>query len=128
MPGNLAPVTLIALLIALASSVCNAAATIALREAGLGRAIFTRIPTPVGPLSDWYVAAIALYGGAFLAYALALKRLSPPLAYPVIVGGCYVLILAANFALTREPLSWQSLIGGVIVLGGLMLIVTAPAA
>jgi len=120
--------TLIALLIALASSVCNAAATIALREAGQGRAIFTLIKTPLGPLSDWYLAAIALYGGAFIAYALALKRLSPPLAYPVIVGGCYVLILAANFAITREPLSRQSLAGGLIVLVGLMMIVTAPAA
>ena len=120
--------TLIAFLMAFASSVCNAAATIALREAGLGRTIVTQFKTPVGPLSDWYLAAIALYGGAFITYALALRRLSPPLAYPVIVGGCYVLILAANFLLTGEPLSWRSLAGGVIVLAGLMLIVTAPAA
>jgi drug/metabolite transporter (DMT)-like permease len=46
----------------------------------------------------------------------------------VIVGGCYVLILAANLVLTREPLPWQSLVGGVVVLAGLMMIVTAPAA
>jgi multidrug transporter EmrE-like cation transporter len=120
--------TLIAFLIAFVSSVCNAAATIALREASQGKAIFTQIQTPVGPLSDWYLAAITLYGASFVAFAFALKRLSPPLAYPLIVGGCYMLILAANFVLTREPLSRQSMAGGVIILAGLTLIVTAPAA
>jgi len=120
--------TLIALLIALVSSICNAAATFALREAGLGRSLVTTFKTPIGPISDWYLAAVGLYGGAFLAYALALKRLSPPLAYPLIVGGAYALVLAINFAITREPLSRQSLLGGVLVLAGLTLIVTAPAA
>ncbi len=119
---------LIAIMIALASSVCNAAATLALREAGQGRAILFQIKTPLGPVSDWYLAALVLYGGAFVAYALALKRLSPPLAYPLIVGACYVLILAANVAITREPLPWQSLAGGMVVLVGLTLILSAPAA
>ena len=119
--------TLTALLIALVSSMCNAAATYALREAGQGRAIVTSLKTPIGPFSDWYLVAVAFYGAAFIAYALALKRLGPPVAYPLIVGGAYVLVVATNFAITREPLSWQTLAGGVIVLAGLTLIVTAPA-
>lgn len=100
----------------------------ALREAGLGRVLFTTIPTPFGSLSDWYVVAIVLYGGAFVAYAVALKQLTPATVYPIVIGGAYVLIVAANWVLTREPLSWQSFLGGVIILAGVILVVTAPSA
>ena len=117
----------IALVIALVSAVCNAGATFALRQAGQGRSMVMMLRTPIGPVSDWYLAAIGFYGGAFLAYALALRRLSPPLAYPLIVGGSYMLILATNLAITHEPLSWQTVAGGVVVLAGLTLIVTARA-
>lgn len=100
----------------------------ALREAGLGRVLFMTIPTPMGSFSDWYIVAIVLYGGAFVAYAAALRHLTPPTAYPIIIGGAYVLIVAANWALTGEPLSWQSLVGGIIIMAGIILVVTAPSA
>lgn len=120
--------TALALFVALMSSVFNAAATLALREAAQGRTVFTMLPTPVGPLSDLYIAAVALYGGAFLTYAVALKFLTPPTAYPIIVGGCYALILAGSWALTRAVPSTPSIFGGVLVMAGIILIATTSKA
>lgn len=120
--------SLLAVLIILVSSACNAASSIALREAGQDRALLFRLPTPVGPISDLYLAALALLGVSFVAYAVALRQLPPATAYPMVVGGAYLMIVAVSWGVTREAIAWQTLAGGALVVLGLFLIVSASRA
>lgn len=116
------------LLLAALSALFNAAANLSLRHAADGRPLMLELPTPFGRLSDWYIAAVGFYAVAFVAYALALRSLSLPVAYPLIIGMAYLLTVSGSAVLLKEPLSWQTMLGGVLVVGGLSLIVSSPAA
>ncbi|MDP3173544.1 MAG: hypothetical protein Q8M88_03825 [Phenylobacterium sp.] len=119
--------SLTVILAAMASAFLSATASISIREAALGHVMLRSMPSPIGPLSDFYLLAIVAYGTAFIAYAIALRQVSPAVAYPMIVGGTYLFTVLASWLLTRENLPLQALIGGAFVLMGITIVVSSKA-
>ena len=63
---------------------------------------------------------------AFYMFALQSKALKISIAYPIMVGGGFALIaIVARFHPTlQERLTWEQLMGVVMILGGIVLIVS----
>lgn len=64
------------------------------------------------------VAALALYGVATLTWLVVLSRVPLSLAFPF-YGLAFLLVPLAAALFLREPLRWQSLAGGVVILCGI---------
>jgi len=111
-----------ALLFAASSAVLNAIATVSLRQAGIGARLVRTFDTPLGTISDLHAVALVSYAGAFLGYALALRQMNAAMAYPLIVGLAFMLILAVEVLWFRQSLSTLALVGGALVLLGIAFI------
>jgi len=70
------------------------------------------------------IVAISLFAVNVLAYRKALDAFKLNIAYPVMVSGGMVLVIAAAWWLPmlRERLSWQQLLGIVLIAAGLWLL------
>ncbi|MBC8746227.1 small multidrug resistance pump [Paraburkholderia sp. WC7.3g] len=106
----------------IASGMLSGLASVLLRLAAL------RAATP--SVGEWVplllrVAAIGSYGVGFVLYALALRKASLGVAYPLMVAVSILVVLAFT-ALHEQMLKPTQLVGAVVILGGVWL-VTRPA-
>jgi len=111
----------LALLVALTA---NAAANLMIRAGMRGRPL--PVTDPAGLLravvgSPLVLGGIALFALNVLCYAYALTRVPLTVAYPVMVGGGLLIVLACSVLLLREPLGWPVAAGGLLIAAGVVL-------
>ena len=92
---------------------------------GFGQVLFKSAATglelsnPRSLLSFQLVAALAVYGFATLAWLVVLSRVPLVIAFPF-YGLGFLLVPLMAWALLNEPLRWQTLVGGAIILVGIV--------
>jgi multidrug transporter EmrE-like cation transporter len=65
----------------------------------------------------WLGAACGTYGGGFVAYSLALRKLEMSLAYPVMTGFAMAMVALIGYAALNEPMN-LSKVGGMLLIAG----------
>jgi multidrug transporter EmrE-like cation transporter len=105
----------IGLIILTAAIACNAGANVLIKvgmkdqkglfAGGALRAFLNILTNP------WAAAGIASFGIAFVLYSAVLSRLDLSVAYPIMTGAGFVLVLLASILLFREPLNLFRLVG-----------------
>ncbi len=85
-------------------------------QAGIGGVLTTY-------LSPWFIGGIVCFGLNLLAYTLALKVIPLVVAYPIMVGTGYLIMVFVARGFLGESLTWIQGIGAVLILIGLVLIV-----
>jgi small multidrug resistance pump len=109
-----------------AAAACSAAASILLRLAAQMNAEITSVgtlslSTVMTAAIILRIGAIASYGIGFLLYAIALKRTTLSVAYPVMVG-VTILVLLIYSVFTGEAIRLKELAGAAMVVFGVALI------
>jgi multidrug transporter EmrE-like cation transporter len=74
-------------------------------------------------LSPWFVGGVVCFGLNLLAYSLALQKIPLVVAYPIMVGSGYMIMVLASRLLLGETLTWLQAVGAILILAGLVLIV-----
>lgn len=77
----------------------------AILDQGVGAVLWTVVTNP------WVVLGFALFGATFVLYSAVLARLELSVAYPIMTGGGFLLILLASVSLLQEPLTLTRAIG-----------------
>ena len=75
--------------------------------------------------NGWLLAALTLYGVTTLLWVWVLRSAPLHLAYPF-MGLAFVLVPALDWLLLGEPLHWQTLVGGALILVGVTLAAQIP--
>jgi len=75
-------------------------------------------------LSPWTIAGLGVYFLAALTYILAIKRIPISLAYPSVAVSYGIVAVAAHF-LWREPLTWQTWAGILLIFCGIFVMFRA---
>ena len=70
--------------------------------------------------NGWLLVALALYGLTTVLWVWILRSAPLHVAYPF-MGLAFVFVPAIGWALLGEPLHWQTLAGGVLILMGVTL-------
>ena len=70
--------------------------------------------------NGWLIAALALYGITTLAWVWVLRHAPLHLAYPF-MGLAFLIVPLLAWAFLGEPLTWQTLVGGALILAGVSL-------
>ena len=79
---------------------------------------------PVAPFTSWtYILAIVCFASNLACYSLALRSLKLSLAYPLMVGLGYLVILAVQYFLFGERLSALQYAGIALILVGVWFVV-----
>ncbi len=73
-------------------------------------------------LSPWFIGGITCFGLNLMAYSLALQKIPLTVAYPIMVGSGYVIMVLVSRTFLGETLTWIQMIGAVLILAGLVLI------
>ena len=73
-------------------------------------------------LSPWFIGGITCFGLNLMAYTLALQKIPLVVAYPIMVGSGYVIMVLVSRSLLGETLTWVQVIGAALILAGLVLI------
>lgn len=86
-----------------------------------------KLPSLTTPISDWignwtFWVGICTYGLAFLTYVYALSLFPASIAYPVITAGAIAVVATVAGLVLGEPLSPLTIVGIVVVMGGVLLI------
>lgn len=68
------------------------------------------------------LAGIALYGAAFVLYAVALTKLPLNVAHPLLTAGAIASVAVLSVALFREPFYWSTGAGLLLIIAGVFLI------
>ncbi|HRN77237.1 EamA family transporter [Ottowia sp.] len=68
----------------------------------------------------WLVTALILYAGTTLAWVWVLRHAPLHLAYPF-MGLAFLLVPLMASLWLKEPLHWQTLVGGALILAGVWL-------
>lgn len=71
-------------------------------------------------LNGWLWAALALYGVMTLLWIWILRHAPLHIAYPF-MGLAFLIVPVLAWALLGEPLTWQTLAGGALILAGVAL-------
>lgn len=74
-------------------------------------------------LSPWFIAGITCFGLNLLSYTMALQKIPLVVAYPIMVGSGYVIMVLVSRSLLGETLGWVQVIGAILILAGLVLII-----
>jgi multidrug transporter EmrE-like cation transporter len=69
-----------------------------------------------------FTAALALYGGTFPLFAIALGRTRLSIAQPVFSATSYVTVIALSLLLFREPLVATRIVGIAVIIVGVVLV------
>ncbi|MGH8818106.1 MAG: SMR family transporter [Achromobacter pestifer] len=110
-------------LILLLGIASNASASVLIKIAMMPPRQFPSLGDPKAALSNWpFWLGLALYGGAFLLYAAALARLPLNVAHPVLTSGAVATVALLSVVLFREPIHWTTVLGILMVIGGVFLI------
>ncbi len=82
------------------------------------------LPTPFSLLqlmqNGWLIAALILYGVTTLGWIWILRHAPLHIAYPF-MGLAFLIVPVLAWALLGEPLTWQTLAGGGLILAGVTL-------
>lgn len=70
--------------------------------------------------NGWLLAALMLYGITTLGWVWVLRHAPLHLAYPF-MGLAFIVVPLLAWAFLGEPLSWQTLLGGALILVGVSL-------
>ncbi len=70
------------------------------------------------------IGGIVLFAVNVCFYMAALRALPLSFAYPVMVGMTFLITNTAAVLLLHEPLSWQHLLGYLLILSGITLVVS----
>ena len=71
-------------------------------------------------LNGWLIASLALYGLTTLGWVWILRHAPLHLAYPF-MGLAFLLVPTLAWLLLGEPIGWQTLAGGTLILAGVAL-------
>ncbi|MCE1115118.1 SMR family transporter [Pseudomonas sp. NMI795_08] len=106
----------------------NASASVLVKMAMMPPRKFPSLNDPMGALSNWpFWLGLGLYGGAFLLYAAALARLPLNVAHPVLTSGAVATVALSSVLIFREPFHWTTVVGILLVIGGVGLITARVA-
>ena len=72
----------------------------------------------------WLIAGVALYGVAFILYALSLKYFPLSVAHPILTVGSICFVYIISFTVFNENISTGSSIGLILVIMGIVLLAT----
>jgi multidrug transporter EmrE-like cation transporter len=111
---------LLALSLALACVLLSAAAQLAMKT-GMSAAPQGSHPYLHALGSPWVWGGLAMYGLSAVAWLWVLSRLDVSLAYPLVSLG-FVVTMAAGIWWLGEPLSWQRVAGGALIVCGVLLL------
>lgn len=106
-------------LVLLLGIVSNAAASLTVKYA------MTHLPSSpsIGTLiKSPLVVGLALYGAAFVLYALALRIMPINIAYPILVSGAMAIIAVASILLFNEDFTWKTGLGFFLTAAGVFFI------
>ncbi len=70
--------------------------------------------------NGWLFASLALYGLTTLGWVWILRHAPLHLAYPF-MGLAFLIVPLLAWAFLGEPLTWQTLVGGALILAGVSL-------
>ena len=70
--------------------------------------------------NGWLITALALYGVTTLAWVWVLRHAPLHLAYSF-MGLAFIIVPLLAWAFLGEPLGWQTLLGGALILAGVSL-------
>lgn len=87
-----------------------------LMERGFVGAVFRIITNP------WAVAGVVCFGISFIFMSAALTRVDLSVAYPVMSGLVFVLVLGVSFFFFSEQVTFLRLIGVLLILSGVLAI------
>lgn len=73
-------------------------------------------------LSPLFIGGLACFGLNLMSYTLALQKIPLVVAYPIMVGTGYVIMVIVSRFCLNETLSWTQIAGAVLILAGLVLI------
>lgn len=114
------------MLMILGSALFNAAASSMMKtgfghqhdllERGLTGAVFRIITNP------WAVAGVVCFGVSFVFMSAALTRVDLSVAYPVMSGLVFILVLGVSFFFFSEQLTLMRLFGVFLILSGVLAI------
>lgn len=79
-------------------------------------------------LSPWFIGGLVCFGLNLAAYSLALQRIPLVVAYPIMVGSGYLIMVLVSRLLLGETMTWLQVAGAILILAGLALIVPRPGA
>lgn len=71
-------------------------------------------------LNGWLWAALMLYGVMTLLWVWILRHAPLNIAYPF-MGLAFIIVPVLAWALLGEPLTWHTLVGGLLILAGVSL-------
>ena len=115
-------------LILLLGIAANASASVLVKLAVTPPHRLPSLSDPLGALRNWPLwAGLALFGVAFLLYAVALQRLPLNVAHPILTSGAVATVAAASVLLFREPFYWTTGLGLLLVVLGVGLITARVA-
>jgi len=77
-------------------------------------------------LSPWFIGGLACFGFNLMAYSLALQKIPLVVAYPIMVGTGYLIMVLVSRLVLDETMTWLQVAGAVLILAGLALIVPRP--
>ena len=105
----------------------NALASVMIKVAVSQPRKFPSLTEPISALTNWpFWVGLFFYGVAFLLYASALAKFPLNVAHPVLTAGAVAMVALLSVVIFKEPISWASSAGIVLVIIGVVLI-TAPA-
>ena len=101
----------------------NASASVLIKVAVTPPRKFPSFGTPLEALLNWPLwLGVVLYGTAFLLYAAALARLPMNVAHPVLTAGSIGVVAMASALVIREPFYWNTVVGIMAIIVGVVLI------
>jgi len=110
-------------LILLLGIAANASASVLIKMAVMPP---RQLPTWREPLALLHnlplLAGIALYGAAFVLYAVALTKLPLNVAHPLLTAGAIASVAVLSVVLFREPFHWSTGAGLLLIIAGVFLI------
>ena len=110
-------------LILLLGIASNASASVMVKLAMLPPRRFPTWADPWNSLANWpFWLGLILYGAAFLLYAAALARLPLNVAQPTLTSGAIAVVAVLSVLLFHESFHWNTLIGIVLVVVGVIFI------
>lgn len=92
-----------------------------------GQLLFKQAATSISDPLDWHewlfngwlFAALVIYGITTLGWMLVLRQAPLRLAYPF-MGLAFVIVPFLSWLFLAEPLHWQSLLGGAMIIAGIV--------
>lgn len=104
----------------------NASASILIKIAMTPPRKIPSLEDPIGTLMNWPLwLGLALYGVAFILYAVSLSLLPLNVAHPILTSGAIALVALYSFLILQEDFSLLTWIGILLIVAGVIAITTS---